>query len=886
MDKPILNKIYEPKEVEDKIYQQWEQSGYFNPDNLPIKKNAKAFSISLPPPNVTGQLHIGHAVMLAIQDTLIRYHRMKGDKTLWLPGMDHAAIATQNVVEKELKNEDKTKEGLGRKEFLKRVEQYVDKSKGTIKKQITGLGASLDWSRERFTLDKGLSQAVKTAFIKMYEDELIYRGDRIVNWCPRCQSTLADDEVEYKEQSSSFYYFKYGPVIIGTARPETKFGDKVIIVHPDDKRYKDLVGQEFEVEWILGKIKAKVIADKAADPEMGTGAMTITPGHSFVDFELAKKYNIPIEKIIEKDGKLSQAAGQLAGLTAKEARAKVVEILEAKGLVDHIDEKYKHNLSVCYRCGTPIEPLVSRQWFVAVDKPTKQLNGKSLKQRAIEVIKKKEIEFIPSRFEKTYKHWMENLHDWCISRQLWYGHRIPIWYCNDCHKDPKRYSTGKYYWIVKDTEPKQCPFCKSKSIHQDNDTLDTWFSSGLWTFSTLGWPDKTKDLKTFHPTSVMETGYDIIFFWVARMIIMSTYLLKEVPFKSVYLHGLVRDKQGRKMSKSLGNGIDPLSMSDKYGADAVRLSLVIGTTPGNDLKLYEEKIAGYRNFTNKLWNIARYVTSQPKPKSNTPKPKTLSDKWILSRLNALIGSVSKDIEAFRLSDAGTKTYEFVWHEFADWYIEIHKIEKNHAVLYYVFGQISKLLHPYSPFVTEQLWGVLGNQNLIIEPWPKSEKSQLKPTIDKEFSLMQNIVSTLRHARQTYKLPAGDILDVSSSDTIIKKQSKVIEKLALVNINNNSTDNQLALSSGSIKLQIQLTAQQVNQLISPANQSKMKNVFMTKQVYVNKLRSEITQLEENPNVPLEVIGQKHERLRQAEEELSETKTALDNIHHLSHHVQKS
>ncbi len=990
MKKNKLAKTYEANKVESRIYQKWEKSGFFNPDNALAKKSAKSFSIALPPPNVTGQLHIGHAVMLAIQDIIARYHRMKGDKTLWLPGMDHAAIATQNVVEKKLAQSGKKKEDLGHEKFCQLIDKYVEKSKATIKNQIKCLGSSLDWSRERFTLDKGLSEAVTTAFIQFYDDGLIYRGNRIVNWCPRCQSTLADDEVEYKEQTAPFYYFKYGPVVIGTARPETKFGDKVVIVHPTDKRYKDLINKEFEIEWILGKIKAKVIADPAADPKMGTGAMTITPGHSFVDFELAQKYNIPIEKIIDKDGKLSKAAGALAGLPVKEARKKVVEMLQAKSLVDHIDENYKHNLSVCYRCGTPIEPLVSRQWFVAVDKPTKQLNGKTLKQRALDVIKNKEIEFIPTRFEKTYQHWMENLHDWCISRQLWYGHKIPVWYCYDCHDDPKKYSRGEYYWVVKDKEPKKCPSCGSLNIHQDNDTLDTWFSSGLWTFSTLGWPitkdigfhdslvklvksgQKTKtfrlrdhglsagetclthesqtknnfgylriiaankisfndiplrtkghesyksleelkktfkkyypdaainsntpvwvyefvyqpdsDLKLFHPTSVMETGYDIIFFWVARMILMSTYLLDEIPFEKVYLHGLVRDKQGRKMSKSLGNGIDPLEMSEKYGADAVRLSLVLGTTPGNDLKLSVEKIAGYRNFSNKLWNIARYVLTQDKPNTAKPEPKTLADNWILSRLNNLIHSVTQNIENFKLSDAGIKTYEFVWHEFADWYIEIHKTAKNDSVLYYVLGQILKLLHPFSPFITEKLWGELGKNNLLIEKWPQVTQKYKQLAAERDFEIIKNTVVNIRNAKHSYSIPPGTLLDYSSSNRVIQNNSGIIESLAKTRYSKTAAKHSLTLASGSVRFQLHLTDDLVKKLLDSKNIEQAKKRFIDKQVYVNKLRSEVTKLEENPKVPMEIIGQKQERLRLTEQELAEVKKVLDNIHHLSHEME--
>ena len=677
-----LPKIYQPQDYELSIYQKWEASGFFNPDKLPGKRK-KTFSIVLPPPNVTGQLHLGHASMLSYQDIMIRYHRLKGDKTLWLPGMDHAAIATQNVVEKELKKSGLSRQALGRENFLERVNGFVASSRITIRNQLKKMGSSLDWSRKRFTLDESSSVAVQTAFVKMHDDGLIYRGYRIVNWCPRCKSTLADDEVEYRETKAPFYYFKYGPVIIGTARPETKFSDKIIIVHPKDKRYRDLVNQEFEVEWINGKIRAKVMADEAADMAMGTGAMTITPAHSFADFDLAKKYNLEIKEIINADGRLTTVAGEFAGQKAAVVRKAIVDKLAQKGLVDHIDEDYVHNLSVCYRCGTPIEPRPSKQWFVDVNKKIPG-RGKSLKRLAIEAVKKNKIKIIPDRFNKIYFQWLDNLRDWCVSRQIWYGHRIPVWYQKTNKKmgfyekvipqvyqgktktyrlrdhdfkvddkvafensqsgeifgegeiiDVKTMTVGQIdlqdkahgatyqtveeliqafkkhhpdkevarqtpVWIYeyKFKENKEKIYVgieqpQGEGWVQDEDTLDTWFSSGLWTFLTLGWPDKTRDIKDFHPTSVLETMYDILFFWVARMIIMSTYFMKEIPFKTVYLHAMVKDKQGRKMSKSLGNGIDPLEMIERFGADALRLSMIIGATPGTDMRLYEEKIAGY-----------------------------------------------------------------------------------------------------------------------------------------------------------------------------------------------------------------------------------------------------------------------------------------------------
>lgn len=757
-----LPKAYNPKEAEPEIYRRWLASGYFNPDSLPAA-GPEAYSISMPPANATGVLHMGHAVMIAIQDILIRFERMRGKRTLWLPGTDHAAIATQNVVEKELKNGGLKRHDLGREEFLKRVDVFVRDSQTTIRRQIQTLGASCDWSRERFTLDEGLSAAVRHAFVELYRDGLIYRGDRIVNWCPKDQSTLADDEVEYVEKKTPFYYFRYGPVVIGTARPETKFGDKVIVVHPNDKRYDKLVGTSFDVEWILGPIRAAVIADPAADPGLGSGALTLTPAHSFVDFELAKKHGLEILPIIGHDGRLTDAAGPFKGMKVQEAREKVVQILKAKGLIERIDENYVHHLSVCYRCGTPVEPLVSKQWFVAVDQPAKRLRGRSLKQRALEVVVKNEVAFVPERFADVYRQWMENLHDWCISRQIWYGHRIPVWYKDDqVHVGTTPPGTG---W------------------KQDEDTLDTWFSSALWTFSTLGWPDQTKDLKVFHPTSVMETGYDIIFFWVARMILMSTYLLGEVPFRTVYLHGLVRDRRGRKMSKSLGNGIDPLVMAEKYGADAVRLSLVIGTTPGNDQRLYEEKIASYRNYANKVWNIARFLALQDSTPTVGPAGGSLADRWIQSRLHALIRDVTKDLKRFRFSSAAERTYAFVWHEFADWYLEIAKVEKNIALAREVFGAAITLLHPFMPFVTEHVWTklALGKKVLMVADWPAANPALIDPRSESEFASLQQRIMALRQERKKAGVLTRTMVVRLKKDDPAWDHQAIVERLARVRL---------------------------------------------------------------------------------------------------------
>jgi valyl-tRNA synthetase len=745
-----IEKAYEAKQYEDDIYAKWEASGAFTPK---IVKGKKPFVISMPPPNATGTLHLGHAIMLAIEDMMTRHKRMQGFPALWLPGTDHASIATQNKVEKIIAEEGETRHSMGRERFLERVDAFVKDSRSTIRKQIRKMGSSCDWTRERFTLDEGLSGAVREVFASMYKDGLIYRGHRIVNWCTRCSSTLADDEVEFKEEKTNFYYIKYGPVVIGTARPETKFLDKVIVAHPDDKRYKKHFGKKITVPWINGDIEATFISDKSADPEFGTGAMTLTPAHDFLDFDLAKKHKFEIVQIIGQDGNFTSAVGpKFAGKNARASRAEVVKILEEKDLLEKVDENYIHNLSVCYRCGTPVEPLVSDQWFIDVNKPVFASKGKkkSLKEKALEVVKDGKIEIIPDRFNKIYFHWINNLRDWCISRQIWYGHRIPVWYC-------KENKTAKCKEPIVGTEnPKCCPSCGSKNLLQDSDTLDTWFSAGLWTFSTLGWPKKTKDLEYFHPTSVLETGYDILFFWVARMILMTTYTLNEVPFKQVYLHGLVRDRHGKKMSKSSGNGIDPLDMIDKFGTDAVRLSLVIGTSPGNDSRLYEEKIAGYRNFVNKIWNSARFALMNVPPeklkaKFSADKIKTPADKWILTALQRLIKDVSVEMDNYRFSEAGTKIYDFTWGQYCDWYLEMSKGEHmNPDVLLHVLKTLLRLLHPLVPFVTETIWSHLDEKKMLIsESWPKYDPKLVFPKEEKEIEVVHGIITAIRSVRAEY-----------------------------------------------------------------------------------------------------------------------------------------
>jgi len=742
--KKDLPKAYESKEYEDKIYKQWEDSGFFTPQ---IDKTKKPFVISMPPPNATGQLHLGHAMMLAIEDIMIRFHRLKGDPTLWLPGTDHAAIATQNKVEQLLAKKGISRHDLGREKFIQEVKTYVKESRNTIRNQIRKMGSSCDWTRERYTLDDGLSEIVAKVFEQMYKDGLIYRGDRIVNWCPRCHSTLADDEVSYKEEQSKLYWIKYGPFTLATTRPETKLGDTAVAVHPKDKRYKQMIGKKYMIPGVLGDFEITVVADEAVDMEFGSGAIKVTPAHSFTDFEIAQRHNLPVKKVIDEEGKMMENCGKYSGMTTKECRKEILKDMEKMGILLKVED-YDHKLSICYRCGASIEPLTSKQWFVDVNKRVKRLGNKSLKEKSIEVVKNGEVKIIPSRFNKTYFHWMENLRDWCVSRQIWWGHRIPVWYCKKCGEE-----------LVSADKLKKCTKCNSTELRQDPDTLDTWFSSGLWTFSTLNWPD-SEEFKYFHPTSVLETGYDILFFWVARMILMTTYVTGQVPFENVYLHGLIRDKNGEKMSKSKPETcIDPLDMIDKYGTDAVRLSVVIGSTAGNDIRLYEEKIAGYRNFVNKIWNSSRFVLmniEEDLGSNSEIKPemlKSLADKWIVSRLNKVIKESTKDIESFKFSEAGTRIYDFFWSEFCDWYLEISKGElKNPLVLKYVLENVLILLHPFIPFVTEVIWSNLDKKTLLIsEKWPKPNKAMSFPEEEKSMQIVLQVISAIRSSRSENKV---------------------------------------------------------------------------------------------------------------------------------------
>ena len=708
-----LSKTYNASEVEGKIYKIWEDSGFFNPDNLPGNRT-ESYSIVLPPPNVTGILHMGSALMLAIEDILIRFARMNNKKALWIPGTDSAAIATQAKVEKDiLKKDGKNRHDLGREELLKRIDQFIEENKTTILSQIRAMGASVDWSRYAYTMDDARYRAVMTAFTRMYEEGLIYRGNRIVNWDPKGQTTISDDEIVYEERKAKFYTFRYSkefPISISTTRPETKVGDTGVAVHPDDARYKEYIGKEYDFEFAGVPVHIKVVADKSVDPEFGTGALGVTPAHSMIDWEIAERHGLPVKQVINEYARMVVGGDYLLDKKVAEARELVVQWLKENNLLEK-EEEITQNISTAERTGGIIEPMPKLQWFVNVNKEIRG-RGKTLKDIMREPVANQEIKIIPEHSTKTYFHWIDNLRDWCISRQIWFGHRIPIWYRGQDIKCSVEKPEGEGW-------------------EQDPDVLDTWFSSALWTFSTLGWPDQTPDLTSYHPTAVLETGYDILFFWVARMIMMSGFHLQQIPFKTVYLHGLVRDEKGRKISKSLGNNLDPLEMIAKYGADAVRMSLIIGTAAGTDSKISEPKIKGYKHFGNKLWNIARFVLMSIPDSPDFQKSEFVDeDKKLIDELEIISKDITKDMEEFRFYMAGEKIYHYVWHTFADKIIEESKAKlasddsaikaSAQRMLLEILTTSLKILHPFMPFITEEIYSKLpisDKQLLMVEKWP-------------------------------------------------------------------------------------------------------------------------------------------------------------------------
>ena len=742
-----LAKQYDPKDVEDRIYQFWLDGKYFHAKCDPDKK---PYTIVIPPPNITGQLHMGHALDNTLQDILIRYRRMQGYDTLWLPGTDHASIATEAKIVEAMRQEGITKEDIGREGFLRRAWEWKEKFGGRIIEQLKKMGSSCDWDRERFTMDEGCSKAVKEVFVNLYNKGLIYRGERIVNWCPHCLTSISDAEVEYEDQAGHFWHLRYpfkdgsGYLELATTRPETMLGDTAVAVNPNDERYKDIVGKTLILPIVHREIP--VIADDYVEMDFGTGCVKITPAHDPNDFEVGLRHNLEIIDTFTDDAHIKPEWGKYAGMDRMEARKAIVEDLEKEGAIVKIED-YSHNVGVCYRCHSTIEPKVSKQWFVKME---------PLAKPAIECVKKGEVKFVPERFDKTYYHWMENIKDWCISRQLWWGHRIPAWYCDDC---------GEV--VVSKETPTVCPKCGSEHLTQDPDTLDTWFSSALWPFSTLGWPDKTPELAHYFPTSTLVTGYDIIFFWVARMIFSSVENMHDRPFDTVFIHGIVRDAQGRKMSKSLGNGIDPLVVIDQYGADALRFTLATGNSPGNDMRFSDEKVGASRNFANKLWNAARFILmnlGEDEKAPHIPDELALEDKWILSLFNTLTKEVTDNLDKFELGIAVQKLYDFIWDVFCDWYIEISKIRLNSGdekaaqtardMLVYIMSNTLKLLHPFMPFITEEIWQTLPHEgeSIMISDWPVYKEEFDFSIEEQEMDRIMEAVRAIRNRRAEMNVP--------------------------------------------------------------------------------------------------------------------------------------
>ena len=768
-----LPKVYDPASVEKKVYDMWQKGGYFKGVIDPEKK---PFSIVMPPPNVTGQLHMGHALDATLQDILIRYKRMQGYAALWLPGTDHAGIATQIKVEEELRNnEGLTRYDLGREKFLDRVWDWKNKYGDRIVEQQKVLGASCDWDRSSFTMDETRAKSVRETFCELYEKGLIYKGSRIINWCPKCRTALSDAEVEYKDMPGFFWHIRY-PIedsdeefIIATTRPETMLGDSGVAVHPDDERYAHLVGKNAILP-LVGR-KLPIVADDYVELGFGTGAVKMTPCHDPNDYEVGLRHGLEQILVIDEDAKIING-GKYNGMDRYEARKAIVADLEEQGYLVKV-EPYNHNVGCCYRCGTVVEPLTSPQWFVKM---------KPLAEAAIEVVKDGRIKFVPERFTKTYMNWMENVHDWCISRQLWWGHRIPAWYCDDC---------GEI--TVSRTDACECAHCGSRNIRQEEDVLDTWFSSALWPFSTMGWPEKTPELDYWYPTSVMVTGYDIIFFWVARMIFSGMEQMKEEPFHTVFIHGLVRDSQGRKMSKSLGNGIDPLEMAEKYGADALRFNLITGNSPGNDMRFYVEKCEAMRNFCNKIWNASRFVMMNlTVGDCRLPEKLETEDKWILSKLNQVIKEVCDNMDSFELGIAAGKIYDFIWDSYCDWYIELTKPRLNgedaaakesaQRVLLYVLTEILKLLHPFMPFITEEIWQALPHEGeaLMIAEYPRFRQELCFPEDEVNFEMVMEAIKAVRARRAEMNVPPSrksHLIIVTGKAKAFAEGEKFICKLA-------------------------------------------------------------------------------------------------------------
>lgn len=773
-----LAKTYDPQEVEDRIYDFWLNGGYFHAEVDPEKK---PYTIVIPPPNITGQLHMGHAMDETLQDILIRWRRMQGYSALWLPGTDHASIATEAKIVEAMRQEGITKEDLGREKFLERAWAWKEKFGGRIVEQLKKLGSSCDWDRERFTMDEGCNKAVREVFVRLYEKGLIYRGERIINWCPHCKTSISDAEVEFTERDGNFWHIRYplkdgsGYVELATTRPETMLGDTAVAVHPDDERYKEIVGKTLILPLVGREIP--IVADTYVEQDFGTGVVKITPAHDPNDFEVGLRHNLEIINVMNDDGSINENGGKYAGMSGLDARKQIVKELEEQGFLVRV-EPIKHNVGACYRCHSVVEPRVSKQWFVKMD---------PLAKPAIECVRDGRVRFIPERMEKIYFNWMENIKDWCISRQLWWGHRIPAWYCEECGET-----------VVAMDAPHTCPKCGSAKLHQDEDTLDTWFSSALWPFSTLGWPDETEDIKYFYPTDTLVTGYDIIFFWVARMIFSGMEHMGEPPFKTVFIHGLIRDAQGRKMSKSLGNGIDPLEVIAQYGADALRFTLVTGNSPGNDLRFSQEKVEASRNFANKIWNASRFILMNidgHNVPNKLPEQLALEDQWIVNQFNQVVKEVTDNLEHFEIGIAVQKLYDFLWDELCDWYIEIAKIrlqsndeeaaQAARQVLVWVMTGTLQLLHPFMPYITEEIWQSLPHEgeSIMVSKWPVFEEAHCFQQAAEQMQSIMDVIRAVRNRRSEMNVPPSrktHLYIATAAEAVFQEGAPIIERLAFAN----------------------------------------------------------------------------------------------------------
>ena len=870
-----LEKQYDPSSFEDRTYKFWVDNGYFHAD---VKSDKKPYTIVIPPPNITGQLHMGHALDNTLQDILIRYHRMNGYDTLWLPGTDHASIATEAKIVEAMRKEGITKEDIGREKFLERAWEWKKQYGGRIIEQLKKMGSSCDWDRERFTLDEGCNKAVVEVFNNLYEKGLIYRGKRIVNWCPHCLTSISDAEVEYEDQAGHFWHLKYpfadgsGYLELATTRPETLLGDTAVAVNPDDERYKDMVGKMLDLPIVHRQIP--VIADSYVDIEFGTGVVKITPAHDPNDFEVGLRHNLEVIDVMTDDAHIKEGWGKYSGMDRYECRDAIVEDLKAEGALLEVED-YSHNVGTCYRCGTTIEPKVSKQWFVSM---------KPLAGPAIDAVKNGETKFVPKRYEKTYFHWLENIRDWCISRQLWWGHRIPAWYCDDC---------GEI--TVSRTTPEKCCKCGSTHIHQDPDTLDTWFSSALWPFSTMGWPDETADFKKYYPTDTLVTVFDIIPFWVMRMMFSGIEQTGKVPFNTVLIHGLVRDAQGRKMSKSLGNGIDPLLVIDEYGADALRFTLATGNSPGNDMRFSDDRVKASRNFANKLWNAARFVLmylGDDYDYRGLPKNLLLEDKWIVSKVNSLAKEVTENLDKFELGIAVQKLYDFIWDVFCDWYIEIAKIRlqgedenaKNDAksVLVFVLTYILKLLHPFMPFITEEIYQAIPHdtESIMISKWCVYDESLNFADDEAQMEKIMTAIRAIRNRRAEMNIPPSKKSKVyieTAESAVFEKGVDFVKRLAYAN------DVEIAQSYGDLGNVVTIITDSAKIYIPlgdlvdfEAEKKRLQKELAAaedKLAFINKKLS-------NPGfvnkAPEKVVNQNREDAAKLEEKISAIKKSIEEI----------